>query len=160
MRRVVDTNVPIVANGGSSNAAPKCRRACLTELRRILYQGRIVVDDAGEMLAEYRRYLSPRGQPGVGDRFLREILMNYSGKVDRIRLEKRADGSFMDFPADPRLATIDPNDRKFAAAARKTGVPVCNAIDTDWLEHRDALAENGIEVALLCGCKVNEWFTD
>jgi hypothetical protein len=132
----------------------------LVELRRILDQGRIIVDDAGEMLAEYRRYLSPSGQPGVGDLFFREILMNFAGKVERIRLEKRTDGSFVDFPADPRLAAFDPNDRKFAAAACRAGVPVCNATDTDWLEHRKALAQNGIEVAFLCGCNPDEWFAD
>jgi hypothetical protein len=131
----------------------------LVELRRILREGRIIVDEAGEMLEEYRRYLSPTGQPGVGDRFFREILTNFTGKVERIPLEK-VDGAFVDFPADPRLATFDPSDRKFAAAARKSGVPVCNATDTDWLEHRDALAESGIEVVFLCGCHTEAWFAD
>jgi hypothetical protein len=158
MRRVVDTNVPVVANGRDSNATPGCRQACLVELRDILHQGRIIVDDAGEMLADYRRYLSPSGQPGVGDLFFREILTNFAGKVERIPLERRSDGSFMDFPGDPRLATFDVNDRKFAAASRRTGVPVCNATDTDWLVHRAALAENGIEVVFLCGCNPGEWF--
>ena len=86
--------------------------------------------------------------------------MNFTGRVERIPLEKRIDGSFVDFPSDPRLANFDLSDRKFAAAARKAGVPVCNAIDTDWLDHRSELAENGIEVAFLCGCNADEWFAD
>jgi len=158
MRRVIDTNVPIVANGRTTNATSTCQLACLDALRNILENGRIVIDDAGEMLAEYERHLSPGGQPGVGDRFFREILMNFTGKVERVHLERRADGSYVDFPADTRLNRFHLDDRKFAAASRKTGIPVMNAIDTDWLNHRVALAENGVEVEFLCGCNREEWF--
>ena len=97
-RRVVDTNVAIVANGNNTNASPSCQLAALAALREILQDGRIVVDIAGDMLNEYRRLLNPSGQPGVGDRFLYEVLVNYSEKVERIDLEKRPDGSFLDFP--------------------------------------------------------------
>lgn len=112
----------------------------------------------GDMLAEYRRLLSPSGQPGVGDRFLYEVLVNYGERVERIDLEKRADGSFVDFPDDARLASFDHDDRKFAAASRKCQVPVVNATDTDWLNHREILAENGIEVEFLCGLNRGTWF--
>jgi hypothetical protein len=160
MRRVVDTNVAIVANGRDTNATAKCQLACLVGLREILDTGRIVIDDAGDILEEYRRYLSPRGQPGVGDRFFREILVNFTGKIERVRITKRDDGSYVDFPGDARLAAFDQNDRKFAAVARVTGVPVLNAVDSDWLDHRDALADNGIVVEFLCGCNSEEWFGD
>jgi hypothetical protein len=157
-RRVVDTNVAIVANGSDTNASPSCQLATLEALRAILKDGKIVVDAAGEMLAEYRRLLSPSGQPGVGDRFFYEVLMNYGEKVERIELEKRPDGSFVDFPDDQRLATFDQDDRKFAVASRKGGVPVMNATDTDWLDHREALVENGIVIEFLCGLNSEAWF--
>lgn len=157
-RRVVDTNVAIVANGSATNASPLCQLATLEALRDVLQNGRIIVDAAGDMLAEYRRLLSPSGQPGVGDRFLFEVLVNYGERVERVDLEKRPDGTFVDFPDDERLATFDNDDRKFAAASRKCQVPVMNATDTDWLNHREVLAENGIDVEFLCGVNRGLWF--
>jgi len=157
-RCVVDTNVAIVANGSNTNASPSCQLAALEGLRALLQVGRIVVDAAGEMLAEYRRLLSPSGQPGAGDRFLYEVLVNYGRKVERVDLEKRPDGTFMDFPEDGRLVDFDYDDRKFAAAARKCSVPVMNATDTDWLNHRQALTENGIEIEFVCGLMRETWF--
>jgi hypothetical protein len=150
-RRVIDTNVAVVANGRNTNSSPRCRIAAVDALADILVRGRIIVDADGEMLAEYRRYCNPKGQPGVGDRFFREVLMNYAGKIERIRLEKEADGSHVDFPSDPALANFDFSDRKFAAAARKMSVPVMNATDSDWLNFHAALKRNGIRVEFLCG---------
>jgi len=157
-RRVVDSNVAVVANGRSTNASVACRIAATDALANLLAQGRIVVDDAGEMVDEYKRYCDPKGQPGVGDRFFREVLMNYADKVERVHLEKRDDGSFVDFPNSADLADFDREDRKFAAAARKTSVPVINATDTDWLEHRVALERDGITIEFACGVAESSWF--
>ncbi len=154
----MDTNVGIVANGRETNASPTCRQAAIDALASILRNGRIVVDAGGEIQREYRNYFNPSGQPGVGDRFYREVLINYRGKVERIDLERRPDGSFVDFPDDPDLAAFDPADRKFAAVARKGGVPVLNATDTDWLNHHDALVRNGISVEFVCGLDGTAWF--
>lgn len=159
-RRVVDTNVAIVANGRGTNASIPCRIAAVEALAGLVESGRIVVDEAGEMLAEYRRYCSPRGQPGVGDRFFREVLMNYAGRIERIDLPKNPDGSFGDFPSDPDLASFDHSDRKFAAAARKTSVPVMNATDSDWLNFQKALTRNGIKVEFVCGSNREKWVAD
>ncbi|MGH6980362.1 MAG: hypothetical protein ACREFC_04070 [Stellaceae bacterium] len=157
-RRVVDSNVAVVANGRDTNAAIECRLAAVEGLAELLHTGQIIVDEAGEMLAEYQTYCHPKGQPGVGDRFFREVLMNYSGKIERIGLSRSADGSYVDFPQDPELARFDLSDRKFAAAARKCSAPVLNAIDSDWLIHQRALARNGIAVEFLCGRNKSKWF--
>ena len=159
-RRVVDTNVAVVANGRGTNASIPCRIAAVEALAGLVEKGRIVVDEAGEMLAEYRRYCSPQGQPGVGDRFFREVLMNYAGSVERIHLSKKPDGSFDDFPSDPELGSFDRSDRKFAAAARKTSVPVMNATDSDWLNFRKALSRNGIKVEFVCGSNRAGWVAE
>src|SRR5687767_10219573 len=104
-RRVVHTNVAIVANGRDDNAHPSCRLAAAQGLREILEGGVIVVDVAGAMLAEYRSYCNPVGQPGLGDRFFREVLMSYGGRVERIDLPlDLATGGYLDFPNDPDLA--------------------------------------------------------
>jgi hypothetical protein len=158
-RRVVDTNVAVVANGRNTNASFRCRRAAIDALASLLRRGRIVIDAGGEMTSEYEIYCYPRGQPGVGDRFFREVLMNYHGqKVERVALAKRTDGSFVDFPADPALDKFDLSDRKFAAAARKVAVQAMNATDSDWSHHRPTLSSNGIEVEFVCGINQAAWF--
>jgi hypothetical protein len=159
-RRVVDTNVGIVANGRDTNATPACRLAALEALASIVDQGSIVVDTAGEMQEEYRKYFSPSGQPGVGDRFFQMVLMSFAGRVERVELEKRADGAFVDFPADGDLAGFDFADRKFAAAARKLNVPVLNAVDSDWLDCYEALVRNGIAVDFVCGLDSTVWIAN
>jgi hypothetical protein len=157
IRRVIDTNVLVVANGRDTNARIQCRLAAGDALNGLLRNGRIVVDEAREMQTEYRTYCDPKGQPGVGDRFYREVLNNYGGKVERIFLAKREDGSFEDFPDDPALHQFDPSDRKFAAAARKSGAAVMSCTDTDWVHHADALRRHGIEVDFLCGTDPTIW---
>jgi hypothetical protein len=117
-----------------------------------------VVDAAGEMEEEYRVHFNPSGQPGVGDRFFQAVLIDFAGKVERVELAKRADGSFADFPEDVALGTFDLSDRKFAAAARKVAVPVLNAVDSDWLNHYEARLGNGINVDFVCGSDISSWY--
>jgi len=157
IRRVVDTNVLVVANGRDTNASIQCRLAAGEALNELLRNGRIVVDEAREIQIEYRRYCEPKGQPGVGDRFYREALNNYGGKVERIPLAKRGDGSFEDFPDDPALHRFDPSDRKFAATARKSGAAVMVCIERGWLRHADAMRRHGIEIDFVCGTDPKTW---
>ncbi len=76
MRSVVDTNVPIVANGRIANASLDCRLAAVEFLNQLCVRGKTILDLGGEIQAEYRPRLYPRGQPGVGDQFYRMILMS------------------------------------------------------------------------------------
>src|SRR5262245_24689600 len=97
----VDTNVPIVANGnetGGKNPTIDCRLAAVTFLKSLVESGRVFLDQAGEIQNEYRVYLNPKGQPGVGDRFYREVLNSRPGWVVRVELRKRDDGEFEDLP--------------------------------------------------------------
>lgn len=161
---MVDTNVAIVANGrpdpsrGARAPSVACRLACVEFLGRLLTTGQVILDVAGAIQDEYRRNLRPSGQPGVGDRFYQAVLNSAPRRVVRIELPQRADGSYEDFPDVPELAAFDPSDRKFAAAARRTGVPVSVATDSDWHGFRQSLHEHGIDVAFLCGDKVTGWF--
>jgi hypothetical protein len=164
MRRiVVDTNVPVVANGrtdvsnGGRPPSIDCRLAAIDFLEETLATRCVLLDLAGEIQAEYRRYLSPTGQPGVGDRFYLQILMSAPARVERLDLPHRA-GVYEDFPDDPALRGFDPSDRKFAAMARRGKAPIANATDTDWLHHNTALTANGITVQFVCGCDSSRWF--
>lgn len=164
-RFVVDTNVPIVANGrsrtrkGERNASSKCRIEAIEFLEMILRRGRIILDLNGEIQQEYLQHLNPKGQPGVGDRFLQVVLNSAPRRVERVVLGKTG-GEFFDFPRDPALVKFDPSDRKFAAAARNAGASVANAIDSDWLDHREALSRNGVKVKFVCGCDRAMWFEE
>lgn len=109
----MDTNVPIVANGrpdpGNGNRPPSvaCREAAVIRLLTILSDGTVVLDEDGAIETEYRRHLSPRGEPGVGDRFYLQVLNSAPGKVERVALPKTARGTYADFPIDPELAKFD-----------------------------------------------------
>ena len=159
MRRwTVDTNVPIVANGrhdGDRPLAPACREASIRFLMQILRaKDRIVLDDEGEIEREYRRYLNPKGQPGVGDRFFQRVLSD----CDRVRLPKRKDGEYADLPQPLIDAGFDPSDRKFAALAKREGIPLVNATDSDWINAKSLLDDSGIRVEFVCGCDPASWF--
>ena len=161
MRRVVDTNVPIVANGRDTNASVNCRLAAVNFLNELCKRDKIVLDLGGAIDDEYHRYLNPRGQPGVGDRFYQLILHSMPSRVERIDLPTDPlTGEFQDFPPVPELAGFDRSDRKFAAVARRLGIPVANATDRGWLDYHAALRANGIEVEFVCGCDPAEWFAD
>jgi hypothetical protein len=156
-RYVVDTNVPIVANGGpNSHASIDCRASAIKFLHGVLSSGKILVDIAGDIQAEYKRHLSPRGQPGVGDRFYQAVLHSAPRRIERIHLPKKAD-EYIDLPDALIDAGFDPSDRKFAALGKRAKAPVANATDSDWLDHRVALEAHGIQVIFICGCEVSKW---
>jgi hypothetical protein len=120
--------------------------------------GRLVLDQAGEMQAEYRRHLNPAGQPGVGDRFFQIVLHSAPNLVERVHLPRREDGEYTALP-QPLIDTgFDPSDRKFAALARQEGIPVYNSTDSDWIEAATILAAEGIDVRHLCGHETTDWF--
>ncbi|MFN4284222.1 MAG: hypothetical protein ACK4NA_16445 [Alphaproteobacteria bacterium] len=151
-RRVVDSNVPIVANGGDAiHVSKECRLNALEALNEIVERGRVIVDSGGEIIREYRRHLNPRGQPGVGDRFFQQVLMDYSGKVERVEITPHATRVYEEFPDDPALEAFDPSDRKFVAVALKGKAIVVNATDSDWLNYKDSLKANGVSVEFVCG---------
>ena len=160
----MDTNVPIVANGRPdprNNRAPSvdCRIASVTFLQEVLTSGKVLVDLAGEIEAEYHKHLNPKGQPGVGDRFYQEVLNSAPRLIERIELPKRNDGEYADLPQALIDVNFDPGDRKFAALGVREKAPVINATDSDWLIHHATLKSNGIHVEFLCGRDNMKWFT-
>ena len=166
MRRwVVDTNVPIVANGRADPRDARlpslnCRLNAVTFLQQLLNSGRVLIDLAGEIQTEYRSHLNPKGQPGVGDRFYQEVLHSNPTTTERIDLPKLENGEYADLPQPIVDAGFDRSDRKFAALAHKERVPVANATDSDWLIHQKVLEANGIRLKFLCGTQPKGWFED
>lgn len=150
---VVDTNVPIVANDRDGEYTIDCAKKCIERLQEARKDDRIVLDFAGSVLEEYKRYPRSSGQPGPGDAFYFHVLRHLGDGVRTflVDLEDHHERVYAHFPADPQLTAFDPSDRKFAAAAIVADAVVLNATDSDWLTHRTALRDNGVVVEFVCG---------
>ena len=73
MTVVIDTNVAVVANGDHQSANDDCRLSCIRRIRDVVRSGVLVLDDRDLIFEEYRRNLDLRGQPGVGDAFVKWV---------------------------------------------------------------------------------------
>lgn len=158
MKYVVDTNVPIVANGGKDvNASPLCRLKAIDFLEAMMAKGCLILDSAGEVEAEYGKHLK-FGQPGVGNRFIQAFFTTAIKRIHRIDIDKDKNGEYEDFPKSKKLSKFDKSDRKFVALGIKAGEEIANATDTDWLNDLEALEESGVKVHFLCTKDTGCWF--
>lgn len=147
---VVDTNVPIVANGCSSQADEQCRLTCIGRLEYLMEEGIVAIDNRDAILKEYIDNFSPVGGHDVGDRFFVHIINHQYGetRVKRIPVTPIDDDQrgFNELPEN----SFDRSDRKFLAVAVVLGAVVLNATDSDWQEHGELMNELGVEVEQLC----------
>jgi len=156
MMAVVDTNVPVVANGNSEQASADCVVSCAKRLQSVMVTGQIVLDDAWLIIEEYQNNLRSAGQPGPGDVFLKWVLTNRSNKVKCLLVSIHPTGpngsGFDEFPLDPALKDFDVQDRKFVAVACACSPSpvVLEAVDPGWWIHRDALERCGVQIEFLC----------
>lgn len=158
---VVDTNVPIGANG-KGHANPACVLACIDALSNVLTEGVVVLDDAMRILKEYMDHLRMSGEPGAGDAFMKWVwnVQANESRCEQIRLTPRYENgaeNFAEFPDDPDLVAFDWSDRKFVAVALASlrGPSVLNALDSDWAKNYEALVRNGLTIRFLCPHHVN-----
>lgn len=153
---VVDTNVAVVANGNKTEQAnEKCMSVCRGKLRQI-QEGSLflLLDDRDMIFEEYRKHLSPSGQPGLGDVFFKWLWQNrYNDEYcRRISITPHKCREFEEFPDDPCLTEFDRDDRKFVAVALASGSDprVLNASDRGWWNYRERLGKHGVKVVFLC----------
>ena len=157
MTVIVDTNVAVVANGGSGQASGECEETCINRLVEITTgEVKLALDDQRRIIEEYRGNLSPDGQPGVGDAFLKWVEMNWTNPrwCDLVPITSADDleNEFEGFPIDPALVDFDPDDRKFIAVAlaHPEQPPILQAVDSQWWDFRNALSRNGVTVEFIC----------
>jgi hypothetical protein len=156
---VVDTNVPLTANGGEDLV---CQLACVEALKALMRSGHIVIDDKFRIIKEYMNKLSQSGQPGVGDAFLKWVLTNQANPARCTQVElspqQHDPRDFEEFPPDEALAGFDPSDRKFVAVscAHPARPPILQATDSKWWGLREALARCGVNVHFLCPEHIQE----
>ncbi len=151
---VVDTNVPIVANGRAEQADPSCVLTCIAILRRTQDERLVLLDDKDLILGEYIQNLNFSGQPGPGDIFFKWLFDNQSNPKHcrKVPVTIHPVRGFQEFPEDSNLDSFDRDDRKFVAVVlgSGTGPNVLNASDTDWWCYREELSRHGVEVDFLC----------
>ena len=155
MAVIVDTNVAVVANGESSQASPNCVDTCINRIEGIIRgEDKLVLDDMWAILGEYMRNLRSSGEPGAGDRFLLWLLRNKDTQCDLVSITpvNGSDNAFEEFPDDPALDDFDPADRKFIAVAHAHAErpPILQAVDSKWLDFRNAFRRNGVTVEFIC----------
>lgn len=149
---VVDTNVLIVAN----NKSPQCILACVRQLQQIQKQDILVLDNLWLIIKEYRANVSDKGQPGVGDAFLKWVLTNLMNskhcQLVTITPLDSNNSDFQEFPQEQTLEKFDLSDRKFVAVAltHPQKPPIFNAVDSDWKIFEAVLLKFGIKVEFLC----------
>ncbi|RIW00277.1 hypothetical protein DS957_027355 [Vibrio harveyi] len=148
-KKVIDSNVAIVANGSSPQASIDCELACIELLERCEHLS-ICLDQTSLIMDEYAKHLNYAGSPGVGDMFFKYLHDNqYAGKnielvtITPILAENRG---FEELPEN----RFDPSDRKFLATAVSGGAQVVNATDSDWVEQQELMNQLNITVQQLC----------
>lgn len=155
---IVDTNVPKTANlatqpNPDSDVSDACVLACIEAVDHVIKKRGLIIDTGDEIFDEYRQQLSMKGQPGVGDRFMKWVHDNRWSLPDSDRVAiSRNDDSYDEFPAHDGLKNFDKSDRKFVAVANAHSEkpPILQATDSKWWGWKDALAEVGITVQFLC----------
>ena len=157
MKIIVDTNVPLVANGKADQASEDCVEACIDRLMQITEGDvKLVLDDDRRIIEEYRNKLDPGGFPGVGDAFLKWVEINWANlqQCDLVSITPVNDleTDFQEFPTDPALADFDQDDRKFIAVAlaHSEKPAILQAVDSEWWNFREALRQNGVTVEFIC----------
>lgn len=154
---VVDTNVLIVASAADPGSPFKETHVPIAE-RKVVHawvkafrrdhERRLVMDTRRGIFKEYRKKLTEQdyGIVVVLEKLQRAtafVLVHYSGEYAEV---------------PERLAKFDNSDKKLVAAhlshqAAGADCTIVNACDTDWHEHEEALAAEGVRVEQL----VPEW---
>ncbi len=158
MSLVIDTNVPVVANGLNTNLPPQCVNACVREVAALMKSGthKLVLDDEWRIIREYSANLLSSGQPGLGETFLQWVLTNRMNpnRCELVRITPTNGGGndFQEFPRDAELADFDPSDRKFVAVAlaHPERPEILQAVDSKLWRFRSVLRRNGATVRFLC----------
>ncbi|MBD3166462.1 hypothetical protein GF324_07680 [bacterium] len=158
---IIDTNVPVVANG-KSDMPDLCVLACIRFLRN-LNSGYIIVSDIQDFIFnEYRNHLNFKGQPGPGDKFFKwHFNTRFTpGKGEAVDLGVTSEEELCEtiIPQEICDSGFDKSDRKFTAVSLKhpQSPPIAEATDVKWKLYENMLNKHGIQVNFICPDYVNE----
>ncbi|MDE2400398.1 MAG: hypothetical protein KGL90_01860 [Burkholderiales bacterium] len=158
---VVDTNVILVANGQHPGVSEACVQRCARWLQGLMASGRLALDEGYEIVREYQHNTRSSDGQGVGDEFLRWVLLHLDDPVrcDLVPLKAHPQRGYEAFPDDARVSGFDAADRKFVALARAhpEAPPILQATDSKWLDWAAPLADHGVTVQFLCASDVHQF---
>lgn len=155
---VVDTNVAKIANlatkpDPSSDVPDECVVKCIEAVEHVIKKKALVIDAEDDIFDEYRQQLSMKGQPGVGDMFMKWVHDNRWSLPDtrRVQITKNSE-SYEEFPEHNDLSNFDKSDRKFVAVsnAHQNKPNILQATDSKWWGWKDALQECDITIQFVC----------
>ena len=155
---IVDTNVAKIANlatqpDDESDVPDACIMACIEAVEHVINKNALVIDAGDEIFDEYRQQLSMKGQPGVGDGFMKWVHDNRWSLPDtqRVEITKNSE-SYEEFPQHDNLSNFDKSDQKFVAVsnAHQHKPTILQATDSKWWGWKDALQECDIIVQFMC----------
>ncbi len=153
MHHIVDTNVLLVASKKAPQASLTCVLTCIKYLQNLKESGILVIDSNRLIIREYENKNSRSGQPNVGDAFLKWVLTHQATeRCEQVPITQITENDFAEFPRSPDLEKFDPSDRKFVAVAltHHAKPAIANAVDSDWRNYEEALANHGVSLNFLC----------
>lgn len=165
---IVDTNVPKTANlathpDPNSDVPIACIVSCVKAIECVIRTKGLVLDDGAEIFDEYRQQLSMRGQPGMGDRFMKWVHDHQWSfpESQRVTINKNGD-TYHEFPTHSGLEEFDKSDRKFVAVsnAHPDKPKILQATDSKWWGWKNALAEVGIRVEFICESHIQKKYRE
>lgn len=155
MEYIIDTNVPLVAQGTANHMTIDCSSKCAEFLEKLFVgKFKLVLDTEYHLIREYEIKMPKGSQSQYGNRFLKWIYNNQANplKVKQVEIHQLDEYNFTEVPQ--RLVDIgfDNSDRKFVAVAiaNNNQAPIAQAADSKWIGWEEALNNEGITVRFLC----------
>jgi len=158
-RYVIDTNVPVTAANGNSDATLMCQRNSLVLIKQVVKDGVVCLDAGNEIRKEYRNRLSRIAKDDICAMFYRQVVVNFnSSRVETHQIKKLPSGEYEGVPGDIIKSEFDKDDRKFIAVAVCARATIYNSTDSDWLIHKKVIRTSGVKLEFVCGCDESKWF--
>lgn len=154
---IIDANVPLLA-GTPVSKIPKdqliCARNCNKFISEVINNpdARLVLDDSGKILKEYRNAWKVGQDPNLATMFYRWAYQNMAREDgDFIHLEEIAPNEYKVYPDDAQLKEFDPPDRKYIALAYEhlENPPIVEASDSKWWGIKEILKKYNIDVIFI-----------
>ena len=144
-RRIIDANVPLLAGADPAGMDPDqagCAQKCVRYIKQFIEdaESRLVLDDGGRILKEYRNAESFREDPNLAKIFYVWAYQKQAADIeDFVHLDEMKDNEF------------DPPDRKYIALSYKHAQKplIVEAGDSKWWGIRDNLKKFGIDIEFI-----------
>jgi Holliday junction resolvasome RuvABC ATP-dependent DNA helicase subunit len=152
---IIDTNVPLVAQGSAIQMSDDCVINCVDFLEDLFTNKiKLVIDSDYHLIHEYENQMRKGTRLDYGNRFLKWIYSNQANthKIKTVEINQLDEYNFEEVPPSLIEIGFDNSDRKFIAVAiaNNNQAPVAQAADSKWIGWEEALINEGISVYFLC----------